>query len=544
MEQHIKYFMWEDGDDNAIDVAFGSDPLPRKKWMNRIAEMGEHDNYLKAKSTSYASFINNELVFYARADLQRSLPSLLDGLTKVRRKILFGLLVDNDMRSNRIDNLIGTVSERTSYKHGPRGMSEAVIKMSQDYAGSNNIPLLIPLGTLDSNETHGKDHYSTDRYVHVKLNSITRLLFLEEDDKFLNYLNEDGKSIEPYCYQPILPMILVNGCKGIAVGWSSNIPNYKPSDIIKNIKKWLMDKPLDRMTPWYKGFSGTIKEDPNKVGSFLVKGDVRIKDETTFLIVEIPFTKSKKDYEEFLTSITEGPRGKTRQIKSFEEEGNGFKIDLIQPKKTKTKKTKKTEKSENSLEMESLIEEFDLQTSISINNMHLLDENMNLKKYDTEIAILEEFLAYRLVCYEKKKTSMVDQLKHDMESLDHKIKFIKLWQPSRDIKKAVELFKKYLSEEKPKEQLLEKEKLLEEKPKEQLLEKEELLGENPKEPILGDDYNYLLSMPINTFYDDSLQRMESERKTKEKLLETMQKTTPKEMYLKDIEKISTILSDL
>src|SRR4051812_45390712 len=123
------------------------------------------------------------------------------------------------------------------------------------------------------------------------------------------------------------------------------------------------------------------------------------------------------------------------------------------------------------------------------------------------------------------QTSMVDQLKCDMESLDHKIKFIKLWQPSRDIKTAVELFKKKLSEEKPKEPLLEKEKLLEEKPKEQLLEKEELLGENPKEPILGDDYNYLLSMPINTFYDDidSLQRMESERKKKEKLLETTQK---------------------
>lgn len=65
---------------------------------------------------------------------------------------------------------------------------------------------------------------------------ITRKLFPEADDSLLNYLNDDGQSIEPEWYVPIIPMVLVNGADGIGTGWSTSIPNYSPQAIVDNIR--------------------------------------------------------------------------------------------------------------------------------------------------------------------------------------------------------------------------------------------------------------------------------------------------------------------
>jgi hypothetical protein len=55
-------------------------------------------------------------------------------------------------------------------------------------------------------------------------------------------------------FVPIIPMVLVNGSEGIGTGWSSNVPNYNPRDIIANLKRLLNNKPVEPMDPWYKGF--------------------------------------------------------------------------------------------------------------------------------------------------------------------------------------------------------------------------------------------------------------------------------------------------
>jgi DNA topoisomerase-2 len=71
----------------------------------------------------------------------------------------------------------------------------------------------------------------------------------------LSYLNDDGQSIEPEWYVPILPMILVNGGEGIGTGWSSMIPNYNPRDIVRNLKLMMNGENVETMHPWYRGFN-------------------------------------------------------------------------------------------------------------------------------------------------------------------------------------------------------------------------------------------------------------------------------------------------
>ena len=96
----------------------------------------------------------------------------------------------------------------------------------------------------------GKDAASP-RYIFTKLAPITRLIFREEDDALLKYLDEDGDTVEPLWYMPIIPMVLVNGSEGIGTGWSSQVPNYNPRDLIKYLRAKLdgTELPAVSLTP-------------------------------------------------------------------------------------------------------------------------------------------------------------------------------------------------------------------------------------------------------------------------------------------------------
>lgn len=99
----------------------------------------------------------------------------------------------------------------------------------------------------------GKNHASP-RYIFTCLAPITRALFPQADDVLLDYMKEDGQSIEPNWYCPILPLVLVNGSEGIGTGWSSFVPNYNPRDIVANLRRLLADEEMVSMHPWYKHF--------------------------------------------------------------------------------------------------------------------------------------------------------------------------------------------------------------------------------------------------------------------------------------------------
>lgn len=68
---------------------------------------------------------------------------------------------------------------------------------------------------------------------------MTRTLFHEDDDAILNYLEDEGQSIEPDYYLPIIPLTLVNGAEGIGTGWSTFIPGHNPRDIVENLKRMM-----------------------------------------------------------------------------------------------------------------------------------------------------------------------------------------------------------------------------------------------------------------------------------------------------------------
>lgn len=79
----------------------------------------------------------------------------------------------------------------------------------------------------------------------------------------MNYLQDDGEIIEPEYFEPIVPMILVNGSEGIGTGYSTYIPSYNIDTIIQNLlyiikRNGQVESPeeLTDLVPYYKDFKG------------------------------------------------------------------------------------------------------------------------------------------------------------------------------------------------------------------------------------------------------------------------------------------------
>lgn len=101
--------------------------------------------------------------------------------------------------------------------------------------------------------------------------SLARTVFHPADDPLLSYQTEDGKSIEPDWYMPILPLVLLNGVEGIgtgehhehdmysvadlSIGWSTSVPNYNPVDVVANLKRLMAGEEQVPMLPWWRGFT-------------------------------------------------------------------------------------------------------------------------------------------------------------------------------------------------------------------------------------------------------------------------------------------------
>ncbi|EFJ45103.1 hypothetical protein VOLCADRAFT_94598 [Volvox carteri f. nagariensis] len=416
---HRKEFVWtgdEDGD--AIELAFSKKRVDdRKEWLSNFVPGTYLDQ--SAEKISYADFINKELILFSRADLDRSIPNVLDGLKPGQRKIMFACFKRNLKKDIKVAQLSAYVAEHSAYHHGEQSLASTIVNLAQDFVGSNNINLLHPSGQFGTRLQGGKDAASA-RYIYTRLEKLTRHLFNEHDDVLLKYLNEEGQSIEPEWYLPILPTVLVNGAEGIGTGWSTFIPNYNPRDIIANLRRLLNGEEQDPLHPWYRGFTGTITEVPHKSGSrsYVVGGLVAQTGPNTIEVTELPVRKWTQDYKEFLETLLR-PQDKDEAplIADYHEHHSDsnvhFVVELLPGKLDELLATP------GGLEAK-----FKLQAKVTTSNMMLFQKDGIIKHYQSPEAIIAEFFELRLDYYEKRRIAMLRFAQMDQMRADNKVRFI------------------------------------------------------------------------------------------------------------------------
>ena len=372
----------------------------RKTWL--LENSGKKDlevNYGHIKNLSISQFIHKDLVNFSLADLRRSIAHMCDGLKPSQRKVLHACFVKNLKDEMKVAQLAAYVSEKTSYHHGEVSLADTIVRLANDYMGSNNVNLLEPCGQFGTRLMGGKDASQT-RYIFTKLTKPTRILFDQRDDDILTYLDDDGKKIEPDFFVPILPMVLVNGTEGIGTGFSSYVPPFNPEDIKENIKRAIQGKPLSKMKPWFRGFKGTITPIPDSLDTWTAEG---LWNGST--ITELPPGKWTQDYKEFLDELVEA-----KTISGYKNDSTTDSVSF----------------TIQGYQGEDFCKDFKLRKTIHATNMHLFHPKTGIKKYASAEEILVDFVEVRVEYYKKRKAHLISVLKKQLTVLENKVKFVQM----------------------------------------------------------------------------------------------------------------------
>uniref|UniRef100_A0A0R3RWV3 DNA topoisomerase 2 n=1 Tax=Elaeophora elaphi TaxID=1147741 RepID=A0A0R3RWV3_9BILA len=329
MRRHrIQFKYYGEEDDQALDMAFSKKKIEERKiWLtNWMAERrsrredGLTEEYLYNKNThvvSFKDFVNKELVLFSNCDNERSIPSLVDGLKPGQRKVLFTCFKRADKKEVKVAQLAGAVGEMSAYHHGEASLMSTIVNLAQDFVGSNNINLLLPIGQFGTRLQGGKDSASP-RYIFTQLNPVTKALFPSIDENVLRFLFEENQKIEPEWYCPVIPTVLVNGAEGIGTAWSTKVPCYNPREIVDNMRALINGKEPKPLIPWYKHFRGTIEQLDDQ--RFVCNGEVAVINNETVEITELPIRTWTQTYKEsVLVPMMDGSDKQPAIITDFKE---------------------------------------------------------------------------------------------------------------------------------------------------------------------------------------------------------------------------------
>ncbi|KAE8784489.1 dna topoisomerase 2 [Hordeum vulgare] len=324
--------------------------------------------------------------------------------------------------------------------------------MAQNFVGSNNIGLLVPDGPYGTRHRGGEDAALSFEAVYpllTRLPPITRLIFPKDDDVLLNYLSQDGKSVEPSWYMPIIPMVLVNG-SGIGTGSSCYVPNYNPRDIIANLKRLLNEETVVPMDPWYKGFKGSLKKSSSEAAgaTYTITGVIEQVDDAKLKITELPIHCWTEDYRKFLQSMCPIPIKKKKKDndKEMNKEPPFLEVvnytnspfstvqifsvsltatDLQEYRSQRDHANVEIEVilSENNMNIakkEGLEKKFNMATTIGTTSMHLFDLDGKIRHF---FFLLEEFFKLRLEFYGRRKAVMLQNIEKELSNPKNKARF-------------------------------------------------------------------------------------------------------------------------
>ena len=492
--------------DHAIDMVFNKKKADdRKVWLNSYDRRAYLDT--NKKTVSYEEFVNRELIHFSKYDCDRSIPNLMDGLKISQRKIVYASFKMNLVKEIKVAQFSGYVSKESGYHHGEASLNAAIVGMAQNFVGANNINLLTPNGQFGTRLQGGKDSAS-ERYIFTQLNKLTRTLFPQPDDAVLEYLNDDGMQVEPIYYAPIVPMILVNGSKGIGTGFSTEIMCYNPLQLIEYLQNKLMYIEDDiEFIPYYEGFKGCVTK--LSADKFLVRGVYETVGENTVRVTELPVGYWTEDFKELLEHwICPGEDKDGNKIaaiiKDYEDMSTDTNVDFtITFVHGKLNELVLAKGDHGCNGLEKLLK---LYTTNASTNMHLFNADDTLQKFDTVSDIIDAYYAVRLKLYQTRKDHMVNALEHELLMLSNKVKYIQ-----ENIDGTIDLRKK---------------------------KREEVVNmlQTKGYTTVGEDahYHYLTKMPMDSVTEENAAKLAKEHGDKTTTLNTIQSTTVNQMWLHEL----------
>ena len=435
-----------------------------------------------------SDFLSNEYKEFAMYSIEgRAIPSFVDGFKPTQRKIIH---ISNQIWKNgsekniKVFQLAGKVASDAFYHHGNTSLENAIVTMAQKF--KNNAPLLEEDGQFGSLRS---PQPGAARYIGTKLSENFRLIYKDFD--LLDYKEEEGESIEPKYFLPIIPTVLLNGSSGIAVGFASNVLNRDIKSIIDSCVRVIEGKKLSSIKPSLNEFTGEFIQDKENPKRWIIRGKFQKVNTSTVKISELPPSMTYEKYEEILDKLVDN-----KDIVSYD---NNCKDNVDYT-------IKFNRVALECLDDTALIKLLKLEES-STEIFTTLDEYGKLKIFETSEEIIEYFTKFRLAYYNIRKQHTLDKLNRDLKILSNRGRFIKA--------------------------------ILDEKLKINNVSKIEIINGIEKLGLeqIDDSYDYLLRMSIYSLTKELFDKMKQDFTTKKEEIKILEDIDPKDMYLLDLSEL-------
>lgn len=346
-----------------------------------------------------SELIDNEYREFSMYTIEnRAIPSVIDGLKPSQRKLLYVAIRTAKTKKQKVAALAANLASMANYSHGENSAQATCVGMATNYG--NNLPLLEEHGSFGSRLIQES---AAPRYIYSKLSENFDKFFKDQE---VCPSNSDPDNPEPMHYLPILPWVLVNGVKGIAVGFATEILPRDPKDLLRvMVNKTEGRGTYNKLIPKFPEFKGVVE--PVGPNQWEIKGVIS-NNKLEYHITEVPYGYDRESYVGILDKLEDD--GKiVEYVDSCDESGFNFKV--------KVNRAQKSEIEVDPLKYFKLVKR-------ATENFTCLDEHGKLIQFNDAHELVDYFFEYRL----KKSAEMIQvQTKatsYGLQQLQDRMKFI------------------------------------------------------------------------------------------------------------------------
>jgi topoisomerase-4 subunit A len=239
----------------------------------------------------------------------RAIPNLADGLKPVQRRILWALRTMDDGRFMKVANVVGETMKY--HPHGDASIGDALVVIT------NKRYLIEGQGNFGNIFTG--DPPAAPRYIECRLTELARTeLFNDELTEFVP--SYDGRNKEPVALPCKLPLTLMLGTEGIAVGLSARILPHNFIELLEAQIAILKKESFKCLPDFATGGLMNAKDYADGKGSIKVRAKIKAKDENTVVIKEIPPTTTTDSLIASIEDASHKGKIKVKSVNDFTSE--------------------------------------------------------------------------------------------------------------------------------------------------------------------------------------------------------------------------------
>lgn len=254
--------------------------------------------------------VNTSFLEYASYVIRdRAIPHIADGLKPVQRRILWALHRVDDGRFTKVANVVGDTMK--FHPHGDASIGDALVVLA-------NKRYLIE-GQGNFGNIYTGDPPAAARYIECRLTDLARTeLFNDEITEFVP--SYDGRNKEPITLPSKLPLTLMLGTEGIAVGLSARILPHNFPELLEAQIAILKKDTFKCLPDFPTGGLMDARDYQDGKGSVKVRAKIKVKDESTVVIKEIPPTTTTDSLIASIEDAAQKGKLKVKSVNDFTSE--------------------------------------------------------------------------------------------------------------------------------------------------------------------------------------------------------------------------------